>query len=83
MAEKAGIFNLIVKIFKMHPHLKAHISFYSNGLAISHGLPNNGHVKVNNGRKEAAILNLIWSKFFKLHPFLKSHISFYSNGLAI
>ena len=56
--------------------------FYSNDLAIYHGLPNNGHVKVNNGLK-AAILNLIKSKFSKMHPQLKSHISFYSNGLAI
>ena len=59
MAEKAAILNLIEsKFFKMHPHLESHILFYSNGLAIWHGLPNNGHVKVNNGRK-AAILNLI------------------------
>ena len=35
MAEKAAILNLIeLKIFKMHPQLKSHISFYSNGLAI-------------------------------------------------
>ena len=67
------------KLFKMHPHLKSHISFYSNGLAIYHGSPNNGHVKVNNGRK-AAILNLIRSNFFKMHPLLKSHILFYSNA---
>ena len=33
-------------------------------LAIYHGWPNNGHVKVNNGLK-TAILNLIKSKFFK------------------
>ena len=51
MAEKAAILNLIKSIFlKMHPHLKSHILFYSNGLAILHGLPNIGHVKVNNGR---------------------------------
>ena len=66
----------------MHPLLKSHISFYSNGLAILHGLPNNDHVKLNNGLK-AGILNLIESKFFKIHPFLKSHILFYSNGPAI
>ena len=66
----------------MHPLLKSHILFYSNGLAIQHGLQNNGHVKVNNGRK-AAILNLIESKFFKMHPLLTSHILFYSNGVAI
>ena len=70
------------EFFKMHPQLKSHISFYSNRLAIQHGLPNIGHVKVNNGLK-AAILNLIKSKFYKMHPQLKSHISFYSNGLAI
>ena len=35
MAEKAAILNLIKLIFfKMHPYLKSHISFYSNGLAI-------------------------------------------------
>ena len=33
----------------MHPQLKSHISFYSNRLAILHGLPNIIHVKVNNG----------------------------------
>ena len=63
----------------MHPLLKSHILFYSNGLAISHGLPNKSHVKVSNGRK-AAILNLTKSIFFKMHPLLKSHILFYSNG---
>ena len=42
----------------MHPQLKSQISFYSNGLAILHGLPKNGYVKVNNDR-QAAILNLI------------------------
>ena len=35
----------------MHPLLKSHILFYSNGPAISHGLPNIGHVKINNSRK--------------------------------
>ena len=35
MAEKAAILNLIKSIFfKMNPHLKSPISFYSNGLAI-------------------------------------------------
>ena len=66
----------------MHPHLKSHISFYSNGLAIQHSLSNIGHVKVNNGLK-AAILNLIKSKFFKMHPLLKPYNLFYSNGVAI
>ena len=66
----------------MHPLLKCHILFYSNGLAIQLGLPNNGHVKVNNGRK-AAILNLFKSNFFRMPPLLKSHILFYSNVLAI
>ena len=83
MAEKAAILNLIKStFFKVHPHPKSHISLYSNGLAIQHGLPNNGHVKVKNGRK-AAILNLFKSNFFKRYPLLKSHILFYSNGLAI
>ena len=27
-----------------------HILFYSNGLAIYHGLPNIGHIKVNKGQ---------------------------------
>ena len=83
MAEKAAILNLNKStFFKVHPHLKSHISFYSNGLAIWHGLPNNGHVQVINGRT-AATLNLFKSNFFKMHPLLKSHILFYSNGLAI
>ena len=35
MAEKAAILDLIKSIiFKMHSHLKSHISSYSNGLAI-------------------------------------------------
>ena len=35
MAEKAAILNLNKSIFfKVHPHLKSHILFYSNGLAI-------------------------------------------------
>ena len=35
MAEKAAILNLIkLNFFKMHPHLKSHIRFYSDGLAI-------------------------------------------------
>ena len=51
------------KFFKMHPLLKFHILFYSNGLAIQHSSPNNGHVKVNNGLK-AAILNFDQVKIF-------------------
>ena len=66
----------------MHPLLKSHILFYDNGLAIYHGLPSNGHVKVNNGRL-AAILNLIKLKFFKMHPLLKPYNLFYSSGVAI
>ena len=64
----------------MHALLKSHILFYSNGPAISHGLPNISNVKVNSGRK-AAILNLIES--IKMHPLPKRHILFYNNGLAI
>ena len=46
MAEKAAILNLIKSnFFKMHPHLKSHILFNSNGLAIQHGLPNIARVK--------------------------------------
>ena len=71
-----------LKISRVHPPPKNHILFYSNGLAIYHSLPNNGHVKVNNGLK-ATILNLIKLIFFKLHPLLNSHILFYSNGLAV
>ena len=38
MAEKAAILNFIKSnFFKMHPHLKSHISFYSNGVAILSG----------------------------------------------
>ena len=64
------------------PPLKPHILFYSNGLAICHGLPYTGHVKVNNS-KWVAILNLIKSKFFSVYPLLKPHILFHSNSLAI
>ena len=39
-----------IKISRVHPPPKTHILFYSNGLAnglaIWHGLPNMGHVKV-------------------------------------
>ena len=38
-------------MFRVHPPPKTHILFYSNGLAIKHGLPNIGYVKMNNGRK--------------------------------
>ena len=82
-ARQTAILSLIEsKFFKMHPLLKFHILFYSNGLAIKHGLLNNGHVKVNNGLK-AAILNLIKLKFFKMHPLLKPYNLFNSNGVAI
>ena len=66
----------------MHPLPKSHILFYSNGLAVWHGLPNNGHVKVNNGRL-AAILNLDELNFFKMHPLLKPYNLFDINGVAI
>ena len=66
----------------LHPPLKTNILFCNNGLALWHGLPNIGHVEVNNGR-EADILNLIKSKFVTVHPPLKPHILLYSNGLAI
>ena len=39
-----------VETFSVHPPLRTHILFYSNGLAIYHGLPNICHVEVNNGR---------------------------------
>ena len=32
---------------KVQPFLKPHILFYGNGLAISHGLPDITHIKVN------------------------------------
>ena len=63
----------------MHTLLKSHFLFFSNGLAI---LPNNGHVKVNNGRL-ATILNLDKLIFFKMHPLLKPYNFFYSNGVDI
>ena len=66
----------------MHPLLKSHILFYSNGLATQHGLPKNGHVKVNNGRL-AAILNLNELNFLKMHPLLKPYNLFYNNGVDI
>ena len=55
MADKQAAFLCLIepKFVKIHPLLKYHILFYSNGLAIQHGLPNNGNVKVNNGIKAA------------------------------
>ena len=48
-ALNAAILNLIKsKFFKMHPLLKSHILFYSNGLAIQHGLPDIRPIEVNN-----------------------------------
>ena len=56
--------------------------FFTNGLAIWHGLPDIRCIKVNNGRK-SAILNLIELNFFRSFPHIKHHILFYSvNGLA-
>ena len=48
-----AIFDLkqVKKISGMNSALKPHISFYSDGLAIQDGLPNIGHMKVNNGRQ--------------------------------
>ena len=48
-ALNAVILNLIKSnFFKMHPPLKSHILFYSNGLAIQHGLPDIRPIEVNN-----------------------------------
>ena len=48
---KAAILNLFKSnFFRMHSLLKSHILFYSNGLAIQHGLPDIRPVEVNNGQ---------------------------------
>ena len=52
----AAILNLIESIFfemqwgvfKRHPLPRRHILFYSNGLAIQHGLPDIRPIEVNN-----------------------------------
>ena len=36
-----------------YPHLKPHILFYSNGLAIWYDFPDITHIKVNNGQLSA------------------------------
>ena len=56
--------------------------FYSNGLAIWHGLPDIRLIKVYNSRT-SAILNLIELEFVEAYPYPKAHILFSSNGLAI
>ena len=38
------------KFFRAYPSLKPHILFYSNGLAIWHGLPDIRHIKINYGQ---------------------------------
>ena len=43
--------------------------FYSNGLAIRHGLSDIMHIKVNYERW-SAILNLIELIFFRAHPYI-------------
>ena len=86
MAKKAAIFNLIKStFFKVHPHLKSHISFYSNGVAILsgfHDIRNMRPVEVNNGQY-AAILNFIDMKFLQMHPLLRAYNLFHSDGVAI
>ena len=39
-----------VVFFRAYPHPKLHILFFSDGLAIWHGLPDNRNIKVNYGR---------------------------------
>ena len=46
---QAALLNSIEsKVFKRHPLSKRHILFYSNGLAIKHGLPDIRPIEVNN-----------------------------------
>ena len=71
-----------VEICTVYPHLKTHILFNSNGLAILHSFLVNKHVEVKNGSR-SAILNLIKLKLFMVYPYLKLHNLFNSNGLAI
>ena len=47
MADRWHFKFYIVKNFQMHPLLKRHILFYSNGLAIYHGLPDTRPIEVN------------------------------------
>ena len=67
----------------LHPPLKPHILFHSNGLAIWHALPDIRPIEVNNGRL-LVILNSIKFKILRVH-LLKPHILLHSrpNGLAI
>ena len=54
-------------------NIHAYFAFYSNVLAIWHGLQDIRHIKGNYGW-QSAILNLIKLKFFKACPHLKQHI---------
>ena len=71
-----------VEISTGYPHLKPHILFDSNDLAIWHGFPVITHIEGKSGRR-SAILNLIKLNFFMIYSYLKLHIFFNSNGLAI
>ena len=70
------------KLFMVDPHLKPHILFKSNGLAIWHGFPVITHIEVKSGSR-LTIFNLIKLEFFMVYHYIKLHILFESNGLDI
>ena len=62
--KRLAILNLIrLKTFAVYSHLKPHIMFNTNGLAMWHGFPVIMHIKVKTGRR-SAILKLIMLNFF-------------------
>ena len=65
---RSAILNLIkLKKIMVYPHLKSHILFDGNGLAIWHGFPVLTYIEVRSGCT-SAILNLIKLKFFMAYP---------------
>ena len=53
------------KVFKRHPPSKRHIFFYSDGLAILHGLPDIGPIEVNNADCWPFLIRKL--KIFRVH----------------
>ena len=66
----------------MHPLLKSHILFYSNGLAIYHGFSDIRPIEVNIDRL-SAILKSIEFKISHANLPQRPQILFYNNSLAI
>ena len=51
-----------MEFFRAYPYSKPHILFYSNSLAIWHGLPDNGYIKVNKNTKVQGLLPCNWNE---------------------